>query len=287
MIEAFKNYLKQKNLAKSSIASYTRHANYFLQWLQQINNSGENFVYNDLLDFMRYCKAEELSKKYTNNILLGIRHYCDFLMVKKSRKDNPVAGIFIKGIERKLPINLLTEEEMESLYKQYSMQIHVSNSKKIMLGLLVYQGLTAGEIMRIKQHHIKLQDGKIFIKGTAKTNERILDLQALQVTALQKYLQESNFNSEVIFLNTAMNTSAKKNINNRLQYIFEQLKKINQKVINPVQIRSSVITLWLQKNNLRQVQYMAGHKYVSSTERYQTNNLEDLQNELQQHHPMK
>lgn len=67
--------------------------------------------------------------------------------------------------------------------------------------------------------------------------------------------------------------------------MFNQLKKLNPKVINAKQIRSSVITEWLRKNNLRQVQYMAGHKYVSSTERYQLNNLDDLQNELRTHHP--
>lgn len=39
---------------------------------------------------------------------------------------------------------------------------------------------------------------------------------------------------------------------------------------------ASVITNWLQYYNLREVQYMAGHKYVSSTERYRTDNLEDL-----------
>jgi hypothetical protein len=43
----------------------------------------------------------------------------------------------------------------------------------------------------------------------------------------------------------------------------------------------------LKANNLRQVQYMAGHKYVSSTQRYQVSNLDDLKNELWQHHPMK
>lgn len=31
-----------------------------------------------------------------------------------------------------------------------------------------------------------------------------------------------------------------------------------------------------KEKDLRTVQYMAGHKYVSSTERYQTTNLEDL-----------
>ena len=68
--------------------------------------------------------------------------------------------------------------------------------------------------------------------------------------------------------------------------MFGQLHALNKKVINAKQIRSSVITEWLRKNNLRQVQYMAGHKYVSSTERYQLNNIDDLKNEVQQHHPM-
>ena len=68
--------------------------------------------------------------------------------------------------------------------------------------------------------------------------------------------------------------------------MFGQLHALNKKVINAKQIRRSVITEWLRKNNLRQVQYMAGHKYVSSTERYQLNHIDDLKNEVQQHHPM-
>jgi site-specific recombinase XerD len=288
MIEDFKNYLHQKNLAKTSIAHYTRNTNYFLEWLLQEDNSGENFTYNDLLDFMRYCKSEELSKKATSAILIAIRHYCNYLIVEKKRNDNPAAGVFIKGISRSLPINLLSEDILNELYKQYSVQLHVDSSKKIMLGLLIYQGLLVSELMRIKSHHIKLQDGKIFIQGTARTNERILDLQALQITALQKYLQENKIAEAAIFTKQIKNNHVSElNIKNRVQYMFEQLRQLNPAVINTIQIRSSVITLWLQKNNVRQVQYMAGHKYVSSTERYQTNNLEDLQNELQQHHPMK
>jgi integrase/recombinase XerD len=32
---------------------------------------------------------------------------------------------------------------------------------------------------------------------------------------------------------------------------------------------------------------MAGHKYVSSTERYQLDNLEKLQDKLEKYHPLK
>ncbi len=97
---------------------------------------------------------------------------------------------------------------------------------------------------------------------------------------LQEYLKQNKFEENLFF-------ATQKTINNQLQYVFKQLKQLNNKVINAKQIRSSVLTEWLRKNDLRQVQYMAGHKYVSSTERYQTNNLDDLQNELKEHHPQK
>ena len=283
----FTEYLQQKKLSASTVKAYTRRSNYFLAWLQQEDSSVENFTYNDVLDFMRYCTDEQKSKRNIHALLGTVRHYSNYLILQSKRNDNPAAGIFIKGLSRKLPINLLSVEEMEELFKQYSIQLNVDSSKKIMLGLMIYQGLMGGELMRIESQHIKIKEGKIFIKGTKRTNERLLDLQALQITELQNYLNANKFKEGAMFTEQKLKILSEKNVKNRVQYMFDQLKKLNPKVINAKQIRSSVITEWLRKNNLRQVQYMAGHKYVSSTERYQTNNLDDLQNELQQHHPMK
>ena len=283
----FTAYLQQKKLSTSTVKAYTRRSNYFLAWLQQEDNSIENFTYNDVLDFMRYCTDEQKSKRNIHALLGTVRHYSNYLILQAKRNDNPAAGIFIKGLSRKLPINLLSVEEMEELFKQYSIQLNVDSSKKIMLGLMIYQGLMGGELMRIESQHIKIKEGKIFIKGTKRSNERLLDLQALQITELQNYLNANKFKEGALFTEQKLKVLSDKNVKNRVQYMFDQLKKLNQKVINAKQIRSSVITEWLRKNNLRQVQYMAGHKYVSSTERYQCNNLDDLQNELQQHHPMK
>ena len=68
--------------------------------------------------------------------------------------------------------------------------------------------------------------------------------------------------------------------------MFRAIRKTNPGIQNPKQIRASVITTWLKDHNLRQVQYMAGHKYVSSTERYQANNLDNLKSKLEKFHPL-
>ncbi|PVD49304.1 hypothetical protein DC498_25720 [Terrimonas sp.] len=226
---------------------------------------------------MRHCQTKGITKRSVHNILCIVRHYCNYLISESKRTDNPAAGVFIKGLVRKLPTNLLSIEELEELYKQYSIQLSVNASKKIMLGLMIYQGVTVGEIMRLQHHHFKLKDGKVFINGTKRTNERVLHLHAIQIPMLQEYLK---------FKSPSFGGVGEAGINNRLQYMFKQLKQLNANVINAKQIRSSVITEWLRKNHLRQVQYMAGHKYVSSTIRYQANNLDDLQSELERHHPM-
>lgn len=273
----FTNYLQQKRYSNATIDHYTDYIEKFLTWLQKENIDATVFTYNDLLSFMRYANQQGITKRTLHNILCVIRHYCNYLIHEGKRNDNPAAGVFIKGLVRKLPTGLVSIDELEELYKQYSIQLSASRSKKIMLGLMIYQALTVGELERIDRRDIKLKEGKIKIKATGRTNERTLDLYAGQIIELQQYLSENKY-EEKLFTGQW--------ISNRVQYMFDQLKQLNPKVINAKQIRSSVITHWLRKNNLRQVQYMAGHKFVSSTQRYQLNHLDDLKNELAQHHPM-
>lgn len=273
----FTNYLQQKRYRSSTIDRYTDYIERFLNCLTDANIDAVTFTYNDLLSFMKYANQQGITKRTLHNILCVIRHYCNYLIHEGKRTDNPAAGVFIKGLVRKLPTGLISFDELEELYKQYSIQISIDRSKKIMFSLMVYQGLTVGELERIERRDIKLKEGKIKIQGTGRTNERILNLQAAQVMELQQYLSE-NKHEEKLFTSQW--------ISNRVQHMFDQLKRLNPKVINAKQIRSSVITHWLRKNNLRQVQYMAGHKFVSSTQRYQLDHLDDLKNELQQHHPM-
>jgi integrase/recombinase XerD len=283
----FTQYLESKIFSLRTVQHYTKYIQQFLTWLKAEDLKEEDFTYTDLLEFMRHCQQKGVTKRTVHNLLTMIRHYGNYLITEKKREDNPAAGVFIKGLIRKLPAHLLSIEELEELYRQYSIQLNVDASKKIMLGLMIYQGLTVGELMKLQSHHIKIKDGKIFIKGTKRTNERLLELKALQITALQNYLHANKFKEGALFIEEIKKEVSERNINNRIQYMFNQLRALNAKVINAKQIRSSVITEWLRKNNLRQVQYMAGHKYVSSTQRYQLNNLDDLKNELQQHHPMK
>lgn len=283
----FEQYLQAKRYSSSTITRYRLYEEVFTNWLRQEQLTGEQTTYNDVIAFMRHMHEKGKSKRTIHGQLNIMRHYFNYLISEDRREDNPAAGVYVRGIVRKLPNNLLNMEELEELHRRYQLQLNVDPAKKIMLGLLIYQGMQTEEITRLEAGHILVREGKIFVKGTPHSNERWLPLQAHQVVELQQYLQVNRLKEGIFLARPARIDASTRNISNRMRHMTRQLQKLNVKVINANQIRNSVITFWLQQYNLRQVQYMAGHKYVSSTERYQVLNTDDLQNELQNHHPMR
>lgn len=75
------------------------------------------------------------------------------------------------------------------------------------------------------------------------------------------------------------------NLHNTISLLSEELKGINPQIKNAQHIRANVILYWLRQHNKRQVQYMAGHKYIHSTEVYEVQELETLSDQLIKHHP--
>ena len=95
-------------------------------------------------------------------------------------------------------------------------------------------------------------------------------------------------NTDQLFISTGK-TGIKNplNIFSGIKKLLINLKKTEPKIKDAKQIRASVINHWLKQYNIRQVQYMIGHKYISSTERYSTNKLETLQEQIELLHPLK
>ena len=69
--------------------------------------------------------------------------------------------------------------------------------------------------------------------------------------------------------------------------LVSQAKKLNPEIIDSRQIRTSVIMNWLKTNNILQVQYMAGHKSIRSTESYCSQDMTDLTRQLELFHPLR
>ncbi len=153
---------------------------------------------------------------------------------------------------------------------------------------MVYQGLGTRDLGLLKLEDLQLNKGKLYVSSSRKSNARELELKSWQVMGLMEYQGEirpllqqriDNYSEKLFPLNTRFMVIT--------SGIIKKLRNYNRKVENIKQIRASVITSWLKQYNLRKVQYLAGHRYISSTERYEQDDLERLEEMINQYHPIK
>jgi len=303
-LKGFKSYLQELGQDTNTIRQKSNYTGYFLNWLENEHLQPQETRYNDILNFIDYCKLESNSKKHINSKLRSIRNFYQYLNGQNPGIVNPAANLYLKGETRKLPSNIIGFTELEKLYQTYKTTDNRDKRNKIILGLLIYQGVTTEELKQLEPSHVKLKEGKIYIPGNRRRNSRNLELKPFQILDLYEYLNEirptilneitapkparkpDKINKTKIENQLFISINGSENIKNSLLHMFRAIRKINPEIIHPKQIRASVITYWLKNHNLREVQYMAGHKYVSSTERYQLNNLEHLQSKLEKLHPL-
>ncbi len=304
-LQGFESYLQQTGNGKETVRHKLNYMAYFFKWMESEQLQPKETRYNDLLNFIDYCKLEGKSIKLINRILSGIRSYYDFLKKEDNSIINPATNLYLKGIRKKLPSNIISFTSLENLYQSYEVSDNRSKRNKIILGLLIYQGVTTEELKELEINHLKLKEGKIYVPGSRRRNSRNLELKPFQILDLYEYLNKirptilkeiknpkparkpDKINKPRLKEQLFISVNGSENIKNSLLHMFKAIQKQNPEILNPKLIRASIITYWLKNYNLRQVQYMAGHKYVSSTERYQLNNLDKLQSKLEKYHPLK
>lgn len=257
-----------------------------------MNNFGttnESIDYKTFLKYVEELKKTGIKIRTLQSYIGNLKIYFKYLQEENYRADNPIENINIKGTIKTVLNNLLTADELEDLYYSYETKDNdlARKRNKIIIGLLVYQGLQSKELQHLKEEHIELYKGKIHIPRTKRTNGRTLELKPWQLMEMMEYIKEIRpqivpKTEDNLFTSSYGNT----NINNVIKKISEELKLINYSYQNAIQIRNSVIVNWLKQHNLRKTQYLAGHRYISSTERYKQDNLESLHEMINSFHPI-
>ena len=114
-------------------------------------------------------------------------------------------------------------------------------------------------------------------------SHQVLELYDYMLQARPEILRESGEETNKLIITPTGKAST---ISNLTSSFIRPLKAQNKTLLNTKQIRASVITKWLKQYNLRETQYMAGHRYISTTESYKQNDLEGLKEEIDQFHPL-
>jgi integrase/recombinase XerD len=301
-MESFKKYLQENGYAKSTIGGHISATYCYLTWLDEEQIEADQVRHADVLAYVKHLKNKRIKQVTIRAYIGSVKLFYDYRIHLKQLTKNPAKHIEIKGIVRRRLYHIFTPDELHGLYTNYPIIEETENPaqptqrslkskrEKVILGLFVYQGIQSMELSRLVVKDIDLRQGQITIPGSRKSNERTLQLESVQILDLMEYLM--NARNEIL-KQTGQETEklivgvlGGDDVGNHVYRLMQQLKKNqNQKVKNAQQIRASVIVKWLRQYNLRQVQYRAGHRCISSTEHYKVNDMESLQEDINRFHP--
>jgi len=309
---SLEDYLYSKGLSKSTVKHYHKSTLDFLAWLDRENTEAEQASAAEVTGWLNHLKKKGQGNLTRSIALNVLKHFFDYQISLEQRINNPATHLKIRGSKRKMLYPILSKAELEAIYQQYKIPqddepmanrnwfktYRLSRQRnKVVLGLMIWQGITTPEIGKLTITDLKLREGTVYIAGSRKSNERTMELKPQQIIELMEY--QFTTRKELLTYHPAANenlfvsapaagktTGTRKDTINIWKGLRKEIKAICPRFINFKQVRTSVITHWLSSYNLRQVQYMAGHRYVSSTEGYQVNQMEDLQADIDQFHPI-
>lgn len=251
-------------------------------------------TYAELISYLALLRERYNNAATLNRILCSIKVYYDYLCSNGSRDDHPARSILLRD-QRSRDVqlqDLFTGEELEKLLERKERYPALYYRNRVLMGLLVYQGLKPQEMALLSVTDINLEAGGIYIKSTHTTNSRTLSLKPGQILLLYTWLQQVRPRLLKVATSDALligHRGTPMSADDIVKHVIRCYRNMYpERIVTAQVIRGSVIAnLLAQGHDISVVQQFAGHKYPSSTERYRQCQVEALKSAIDQYHPMK
>lgn len=280
-------YLNEMLTTKTA-ESYLYTINHFVK----TNPKSKRYNYKDLVKYMDGVGIKQNNPQYRIRILSAIKKYYEYLIITGQRNDHPCKKINIKGNSNQAiqTQDLFSSEEFQLLLQRENRYWFLELRNRVLLSLLIYQGLSSEEIIRLELKDIDLDNSTIYIKASKNLNRRTMELKPKQMLPISKYINEVR--PKMVMIKTdklILNKLGKPISVDGIHSVIDPLKSLfPNKKLSPQTIRMSVICNWLneRKLNLEHVQELAGHKWPGTTEKYIKINSDEQRELINKYFPV-
>ena len=282
----FETYLINNGIHFQVAGQYGRIADKYIEWLEANGLKAGKVKRSQFTDWLQLNR--ERGNKETTIITKEniIKHYYYFL----GTKNNPALSWMKRKKEYTLPPTAIETGDLKKIYESLNPKSPAEYRNRCMLGLVLFQGLKRSEIGELRISDLNFDTGDVFVQGQRRTNSRRLKLEAIQIVHLYDYTNRyrreflcyKKGDTDRLFLSKG----SSEQMNNATNGLLYKLKKAFPQIENLIHIRGSVITHWQKQEGIMEAMVKAGHRYISSTQRYQTNKYEELQDQLKSKHPL-
>jgi len=298
MNEVLKEYLNsyieyiqiEKNYSEYTIKFYRQDIEHFFMFMseQSIFNL-ENVEYFDARLYLTQLYSSKYSRASLARKISSLRSFYKFLMREKIVLENPFTLLTQPKKELRIP-KFFYQEEMEKLFEVCEGQNPLDIRNKALLEMLYSTGIRVSECANIQLKDIDFDFDAIIVKGKGK-KERIVLFGSFAHNAIQNYinfarnqLMQNAIPHHHLFVNYKGTPLTVRGIRHILNSLIEKAALTGK--MHPHMLRHTFATHLLNNGaDIRTVQELLGHEYLSSTQVYTHVTKEHLKKTYIAHHP--
>ncbi|MDM5226226.1 tyrosine recombinase XerC [Cytobacillus sp. NJ13] len=290
-LKLFIEYLQiEKNYSQYTIEHYQHDISEFFMFMsEQAIADLTKVEYQDVRIFLTDLYNKKMSRKSVARKISSLRSFFKFLLREEKVAENPFALVSIPKAQKKLP-EFFYEEEMKQLFDACEASTPLGQRNKALLELLYATGIRVSECSQIRLKDLDMYLSTVLVRGKG-SKERYVPFGSFAQDALDTYINHgrkellSNGNvQDNLFLNARGGPLTARGIRTILDKIIEKSSLSGK--IHPHMLRHTFAThLMANGADMRTVQELLGHAFLSSTQVYTHVTNEYLKKTYMAHHP--
>lgn len=277
--DRFRYYLKfERKMSPNTVASYGSDVDLFLQ---ETSLAPEGVKADDIVD---YIAGKNMSERSQARLLSALRSFFNFMILEKLRTDNPCDKVAAPKLGRYIP-SVLSLEEVLAIIESVDTGSWRGKRDRAILEVLYGCGLRVSEAAGLRVADVFREEGFVRVVGKGD-KQRLVPIGEPALEAIDAYLAERPFSSDILFLNAHGKPLSRISIFNMIKA--QAIAAGVQKEISPHTFRHSFATHLVEAGaDLRAVQEMLGHESILTTEIYTHIDRATWQRSILDHHPRK
>ncbi|MFC1561024.1 site-specific tyrosine recombinase XerD [Candidatus Latescibacterota bacterium] len=262
----------EEGLSPNTIEAYLHNVNRYISYLKSKNiDSPDQVKKENVIEFIEYLHRKGLSQNSISRNFGAVKSYHQFLHRENMSESDPTETVQVSASQRKLP-DVLNVEETIKLIETPDTSTPLSIRDRAMLEFAYATGARVTELVSIKLQNIFFDENIVRITGKG-SKERIVPLGQIAKEKVLDYLNTSrpflagDSSRDALFLNVRGAPLTRMGFWKILRkYVL--LSGIT-KHTSPHTLRHSFATHLLEGGaDLRVVQELLGHAYISTTKVY-------------------
>ncbi|WP_059170132.1 tyrosine recombinase XerC [Bacillus sp. FJAT-27445] len=290
-LKLFLEYLQiEKNSSQYTIEHYHRAISEFFDVMaEQGITDVKDVQYHDARLFLTRLFGQKQARKTISRKISTLRSFYKFLLRENIVADNPFALVILPKREKRLP-EFFYEDELEILFEACSADTPLGQRNLALLELLYATGIRVSECCTISIRDIDFFLSTVLVMGKG-SKERYVPFGSKAAAALKLYigdgrkkLLEGKPNQDALFVNHRGGPLTARGVRTILNGMIEKSSLTGK--IHPHKLRHSFATHLLNNGaDMRTVQELLGHAFLSSTQIYTHVTNEKLKKTYMAHHP--